>query len=327
MMKRMTAAVFAVLCLILLIPNVAYAIHSEPSTLTVIMTYDEIPLEGSNVAVCLVADARMENGLVFFDATPAFSGVETDFVNLTTEKNIILASRLNAYAFANNIARSAKVTDKRGKAVFANLSAGLYLVAQMDGDQSQYIIAPYLVMVPNADPLVRNSWDHAVTSYPKTEPVKRDISVHVYKLWKGTNSPPSSIQVQLYRNGSPYGDLVSLNAGNDWAYSWGALNPNDKWWVDEIVVPAGYIKSVSGDMRNGFIITNSKTDPKMPDEPEKPGKSFVPPKTEDASNMQLWIVLIAASFLGLLTVLCALNAKRLARIFTRKQPPCEGEPH
>ena len=42
------------------------------------------------------------------------------------------------------------------------------------------------------------------------------------------------------------------------------------------------------------------------------------PKTNDDSNMQLWIMLIAAGSIGLLAVLIVMNSKRFTRILPRK---------
>jgi len=288
------------------------------------MDYGDTPLKGINVTTCLVADAVVDaNGNVVFTATQAFAGVGADFTNLTEDKNIALAASLDAYASDNNISRSAKLTDSNGEAAFTNLSAGLYLVAQKDNGSSGYIIAPYLVMVPEVDTATRGGWDYNVISYPKTEPTKIDVtttSISVYKIWKGTDSPPNSVSVQLYQNGSPYGSTVSLNVGNHWSYTWNSLDVKYTWSVDEINVPAGYVKTVSGNMSNGFIITNIKYTPLTP--PQTGGTPAptrdIPPKTGDNSNMPLWVMLIIAGSFGLLAVVYVLSSKRLARIFKRK---------
>ena len=309
MTKRMTAIVIAIICL-LLTPSIAYALDSEPSTLTVVMKYGETPLEGLNIAICRVADAREDRGNILFDATEEFAGAKPDFTDLTKEKNVALAAKLNAYASANKVSRSAKLTDKKGEAIFSSLSAGLYLVAQVNSESSEYIIDPYIVIVPqlfSRDGILGH--EHEVVSYPKTEPTKRVvqlISVNVYKVWEGTSNPPNSIQVQLYQNGKAYGSAVTLNAGNYWRHTWDQLNPKDTWTVDEVSVPSGYTKTVTGNTGTGFVITNKKTTT-PPTSPPKP------PDTGDTSNQQLWTILLIAGSVGLLAVLCALISKRLSR--------------
>ena len=167
-MKRLITVFFAAVLLLALVPSIVFAANSEPCSLTVIMKRGEEMLKGIEVAVCLVAGAKEEA----YVAEPAFSGAGADFTILTKEKNIALAASLDTYALANSIARSVKVTDSGGKAVYSGLSSGLYLVAQVNGENSEYIIAPYLVAIP-AQRQTRDGWDYDVIAYPKSEPVKR----------------------------------------------------------------------------------------------------------------------------------------------------------
>jgi len=292
-MKRLLSVALAAVCMLLLIPNATYAFHSELSNLTIVMEYGGATLRGIEVTVCRVSDASLEGGSVTYNATEAFSGAGADFTNLTREKNIALATALHAYACANNIVRRSKITGSDGKATFTGLSAGLYLVAQGDGGNREYAAAPYLVSVSDS-----------VISFPKTEPVKpgaETISVSVYKIWVGTDNPPGGIQVQLYRNGNPHSDPVTLNTRNYWRCAWDNLNSGDAWTVDEINVPEGFVKTVSGNISSGFIITNTrKTQAGVgpPKSPLNPGY----PKTDDTSNIQFWILLNAVSCIGLLAV-------------------------
>ena len=312
MTKRITAVILAMIFVLMLAPNFTWAMDSEPSNLTIVMEYDGSPLKGINVAISRVADAKEENGGVIFSATQEFAGAGADFSDLTKQKNIALAAVLDAYASANNIAMSARVTGSNGRATFTGLPAGLYLVAQRDGENSLYIVAPYLVAVPGLN-AAGDGWDYDVVSYPKTEPVKREeelVSVSVFKIWKGTNNPPNNVVVQLYRNGDPYGGAVSLNAGNYWSYTWDSLNPKYTWTVDEPAVPTGYKKSVSGSVSTGFIITNTKTTGGT-DQPPGPanGKTTgAAPRTWDASNTFLWTMLLITSSVGLLFIFCSLLA-------------------
>jgi hypothetical protein len=304
-MKRLLSIALAALMLLALLATGAAA-TSQPPTLTVAMKYGNTPLGGIHVAVCRVADLK-EKAYV---STQAFAGAGADFTNLTKEKNIALAASLNAYAIANDVPRSVKVTDSGGKAVYAALAPGLYLVAQVDGENSEYIIAPYLVAVRED-----------VTASPKSEPIKRStesVSVSVTKIWKGAGGHPGSVQVQLYRDGKPHGAPVTLSGDNHWTHTWADLSAADPWTVDEINVPAGYAKAVSGSVSSGFFITNTKQEPpSTPGEPTSPPSPAVP-KTEDTSNMLLWVTLIACSFFGLIAVFFfALKTRRVARVRAR----------
>jgi len=260
-MKRFTLIIIAAICMLLQNPTAVYAVNSQPSNLTVIMEYGDITLSGINVAVCRVADAREVKGAIVYEAVQAFSGMGIDFSDMTKEKNIALAASLDAYASANNIEQSVNITDNNGKATFSGLAAGLYLVAQKDAETSEYVVAPYLVALPNLSE-TGDGWNYNVTAYPKTEPIKRNVdttSVSVFKIWVGPDSPPSDILVQLYKNSQPYGDAISLSNKNYWSYTWDGLSAGDTWTVDEFDVPAGYIKTISGSSSAGYIIINTST--------------------------------------------------------------------
>ncbi|MCL2672216.1 MAG: Cna B-type domain-containing protein, partial [Clostridiales bacterium] len=90
------------------------------------------------------------------------------------------------------------------------------------------------------------------------------IDVNVTKVWAPMPAPagithPTSVQVQLLRDGDPYGDPVTLNSGNSWYHEWTELDPAFTWTVEEVSVPDGYTVSYGGDVTNGFIVTNTKT--------------------------------------------------------------------
>ncbi|MGN0709774.1 MAG: Cna B-type domain-containing protein, partial [Anaerovoracaceae bacterium] len=98
--------------------------------------------------------------------------------------------------------------------------------------------------------------------------------VTVTKSWKDGNDKdglrPDSIQVQLYdvtkgsENAAAVGDPVTLNAENNWTYTWTDLNKKKskgteiKYAVREVNVPAGYDAEVTGTQDSGFTITNSE---------------------------------------------------------------------
>ena len=267
-MKRYLLIALAVACMLLTLPNAAYALDVQPSTLTVIMKHGDITLRGYDIAVCLAAGAKEDNGSVVYTAAEAFAGAGADFTDLTEEKNIALAATLDAYAVARNIPRASKVTDNDGKAVFKGLSAGLYLVSQVEDEDSKYVIAPYLVMVPSLNVKLQG-WNHNVIAYPKSEPVKRDVktnTVSVYKVWAGVDCPPDvSILVQLYRGGVPYGNCVTLDARNNWSYTWEGLDQEGPWTVDEFDVAEGFAKTIAGSASTGFVITNTRRSPGAPE--------------------------------------------------------------
>ena len=140
-------------------------------------------------------------------------------------------------------------------------------------------------------------------------------SISVSKFWDdGDNADdirPESIKVQLYADGEPYGDPVTLDAENEWAHVWNGLpQKNEKkdivYTVGEPDVPEGYTAAVSGDAENGFTITNTHepAKPKTP-EPDKPSVDKTP-QTGDGSI----VVIAAVALVGIVALVAALLLRR-----------------
>jgi len=328
MKKRLAAGVLALVCLLLTAPYASAALdNTKLSTLTVYCANGD-PIPGMHVTACKVADMT-ENGGIVYTALPEFAGANVDWNQLTTasfaklnDLMIPMSETLDAYATANKIARVEKITDGNGNAVYTDLEPGLYLVAQTAGTASGYDMAPYLYQVPlpeSRDDNGNYKWNYNILIEAKITPNDKPsfISVNVYKYWKNTYSHPDSVQVQLYENGKAYGPAVSLSDGNLWTYLWTGLSPDSVWTVDELNVPAGYNKSVTGDAKQGFIITNTKqntptTTPYVTTTPSgRLNKTTDLPKpTGDGSNAPLWIALIVVSLGALFAAFYALSYKR-----------------
>ena len=259
MIKRFARVILAAVCALAMMPVPALAF--EASALTVVVKYGSVYIQGIDVAVCRVADLQ-ENG-TGYQAVPAFSGAGVEFRGLTTTEAVIaIAKSLDAYTAANRIQQVSKPTNAQGGAVFEGLAAGLYLVTQGNPQDSGYVMAPYLAAVPTRT-RTAGGWDYNVTTFPKIEPRMlvqpgNVISVSVYKVWVGAGAHPGSALVQLYRNGMVYGNCVTLGAGNDWSHIWTGLDPKAAWTVDEVDIPAGYTKSISGSVAGGFVVTNTR---------------------------------------------------------------------
>ena len=97
------------------------------------------------------------------------------------------------------------------------------------------------------------------------------IDIPVEKVWASASTlQPTSVTVQLYKQiGSgektAEGAPVTLNAGNNWKYTWEDLPKHGKdgddvveitYSVEEEPIPAGYTVVVTGDM-TGYTITNT----------------------------------------------------------------------
>ena len=94
------------------------------------------------------------------------------------------------------------------------------------------------------------------------------IDISVTKVWSDSDNKegfrPDSIQVRLSADGEQVGDLLTLDASNNWSGSWKNLpKTNHKkeinYKVSEVNPSERYTVSVTGDATNGFTVTNSRT--------------------------------------------------------------------
>ena len=94
--------------------------------------------------------------------------------------------------------------------------------------------------------------------------------IRVNKEWTiddgGTRA--DSVTVQLYCDGQPWGDPVTLSDSNDWTTLWEELPVGHSWSVVEINVPAGFTSSVTQE-DSVITITNDDIPTDIPD-PERP---------------------------------------------------------
>ncbi len=111
-------------------------------------------------------------------------------------------------------------------------------------------------------------------------------SLTVQKEWANDSEDirPESVKAQLYQDGVPYGEAVTLNTDNNWQYTWENLPSNHQWTVRETDVPENY---TSTQERSGTVITitNTYTPPEEPgpgpgpDPDPDPGRRPNPPST------------------------------------------------
>ena len=145
----------------------------------------------------------------------------------------------------------------------------------------------------------------------QTAPIVNTTNVAVGKVWQdGDNQDgirPSGISVQLYRNGEPYGNPVTLNEENSWWYRWDHLDAESSWTVDELNVADGYTKTITKNAVNAWVIVNTHT-PKTQTIVPTDTSAAVPTQnqnltgrgagTGDESNLLLWFALMAVTGVG-----------------------------
>ena len=308
----------AMLCLCLcLIPCTAFAVSTadakEPiltekdCTLTVSYRAGEISFSGETVELYKIADASPS---AKYTLAPSFekSKLVLNGIQTNSEWNIVRWT-LESYILSNKTEPvQIGKTDAFGKVTFSGLEPGLYMVSalQINKNDLDYLFDSALVALPGLDS--NGSWEYKVSVSAKPEilpPIFPDgeTEFKVIKLWKGEERKadrPSSIEVEIYRNGKLY-ETVVLSEKNHWSYSWSAKDDGARWDVSERNVPKNY--SVTLEERGtAFVLTNTYSPEGSETSPE------IPPDTGDTFNFLLYAVLMFVS--GAVLILFGITGKR-----------------
>ena len=237
---------------------------------------DNAPVEGVQMKLYRVGTWNNHNELTW---VAPFDGYRLKFYYDDNVKLGLLTDTLCDYIVRDDVKPLMQAeTDKDGVVVFTGLESGVYLVMgeSYTVDDYTYIPRAALAAVDEWTP-VEIEIKHDTEYHPPKAPT---VSRHVIKVWSGDSvqTRPSSIDVQLLRNGKVY-DTQTLSRKNDWRYSWKDLDPDYSWTVVEKTVPIGY--SVDIELKGlTFVITNIKDEtPDQPDEPVIPDNPNIPDDT------------------------------------------------
>ena len=116
----------------------------------------------------------------------------------------------------------------------------------------------------------------------------KTTDISVMKKWVGDEAEdrPDSITVNLLKNGEPMEDMsLTLDQSNNWMGKFEKLPLTDEdgktieYTISENEVK-GYTSKITGNMVDGFVITNTKPEPEEPGEPEEPDKPDKPDKSD-----------------------------------------------
>ena len=288
-MKKIRRCIIPLLLMFLMLQGTAYAAGSIDSTRDVQLTLSyqdkNTPLVGAEFRIYLVATVDETGELSVTDAFKQFN-VDIRGENDAAWKN--LASTLEGYVLRDSItATDSGKTNQNGNLTFPTgskkLTQGLYLVLGQRHAQGsyRYNASPFMVMLPSQD-IEKNEWSYEVSVNPKHDSSKipddsSTVTRKVLKVWDDAGNEslrPQEVVVQLLRDGKVY-DTVTLNAANNWRYTWTGLNDRYTWTVAEKELK-GYKVTVT---REGvtFVVTNtySPDEPDKPDEPDEPNDDTV----------------------------------------------------
>lgn len=268
-------------------------------------TYEGKLLENINVKLYKVADFT-DNSRSEIVMKDAFKDFELDIDKLVSSDALEESARLcESFIREHSIKPLATIiTYENGKAVFSNISDGIYLVMQSQVNYDEYTVTsvPFYVQVPFVDK--DGNVNYQVTTYPKNEVVyPEDMDeLSVIKIWKDNNNKdkmrPDYIEVGLYGNGQ-LKETVVLNNINNWSYTWSDLSKDVVWNVEEIKVPDNY-RMTSERNQNHITITN---------EFDSDGDSYEIADTGDKMRMGFYVMLFAVSG-GLILIYVKCRRKR-----------------
>ena len=280
--NRIVNMVIAVLLCICFVTPVFTAYAQNDCHLTVIIKNEQATAYVPDFEVGLCQVAYLQSGV--YHLTDAFASSGIALAELSKSNNSVHAAAIVEYINKNNISYATQITQDNGKAVFGNLSRGIYVVFAKKGHSVDF--APFIVFLPQSVNGVNN---HYVISTPKTTDKddgqggdEQYKSVTVTKIWDDGNDKdslrPESVTVKLYQNGTLYKKVV-LSGSNSWKHTFTNLPVTAAYSVKEDAV-SGYTASYSGNEADGFVIVNKHTS----------GGGFVPPADSYAniSVKKLW---------------------------------------
>lgn len=323
--KKITAVLCSLMAALLLLPVPALAAGSIDTgrevQLTISYQDGKTALSGAAFDIYRVAAVDATGEL-----TPVspFDQFNVDIRGKNDAAWKALASTLEGYVLRDDIKPTdSGKTDRQGLLTFPNqaehLEQGLYLVLGHRHTQGGriYDAAPFMVLLPALDEDA-NDWLYDVTVNPKhessPEPDGDTITRKVLKVWADEGHEkdrPQEVIVQLLRDGKVF-DTVTLNAANNWRYTWDDLDDRYTWTVVEKELK-DYTVTVT---REGvtFVVTNTYTEdipdeptpttPTTPTTPDTPGKPTLP------QTGQLWWPVPLLLAVGLLFLVLGLLRRR-----------------
>lgn len=224
-------------------------------------TYVE-PIKGTPATVNLSAEVTYDGAA---PADGAYSVVLSDKTTgnvVQTKKNVGKNVTFDALTFDNEGTYNYTVSEQVGTSTTINYDATVYdvavNVAKDANGNYQATTSTQKAGVAFTGTIVFANTKKSSTTNTTT----KTTTVTVTKVWKSDkeSSRPTSVSVQLYRNGSVYGSAVRLTEEKNWKHTWSNLDSSYEWTVNETAVPTGYTRSVTHSGNDWTITNTAKTD-------------------------------------------------------------------
>ena len=240
-------------------------------------------LSGLNVHLYRVASVSKDGS---YEYTNEFKDAENTSIDLnkleTSEELKNAAMTLKGYAASQKgVIKQANSSTLS----YTNLKTGLYLITadNLELNGTTYTYLPYLISLPQG-----TDYDVSIDFIKYSKNPSHEYKI--VKRWvdKGLTHP-EKIEVELY-NGSALVETITLDAKNNYAYSWKtdqAINYSIK--EKNVKGYKGIVSSSSNEQSTEYIITNTSVD--------TPSTNV---KTGDSTRINHWIMLMSAA--GLLLI-------------------------
>lgn len=166
-LKKRMAVLLLAAWMIFAANSIVYA-HDVPDltregSVTVSMTYGGRPVSGGTLTMYRAGDVAENDGDYSFPLSAAFAGSRVSLENIQSDW---LAEQLADYAEENAVSGVTANIGDTGKAVFRNVTPGLYLLVQSKAAQGYLAADPFLVSVPMME---NGVYIYDVDASPKTE--------------------------------------------------------------------------------------------------------------------------------------------------------------
>ncbi|MGN0243037.1 MAG: Cna B-type domain-containing protein [Lachnospiraceae bacterium] len=227
------------------------------------------------VSLCQIAKSSGQQ----YDLTESLKDSGIAISDIISQNNAEYAKEMVQYIQEARLVCMSGKTDQTGRVVFRELEKGIYLV--FCKEKQSYVFNPYFVFIPT---MVNEIEDYDISSTPKTcrnqsghsgGYVGGGMSITVTKIWEDNGDAagkrPDSITVNLKRNGVVCGS-ATLEQETGWRHSFLGQPLDGKYSVEEEKV-RHYETSYSGDVANGFIITNRYDEKKPTGQSDDKGKA------------------------------------------------------
>ncbi len=290
-MKRLAMAFFVlVVASIIALPAVAWGDGvdyrftgyssddlASGKTGTVEMKFPENRPDGLTVDLYRVADVSVDGFTFTSDFKPYVADIEWLKESSSTELDgdwSVVAETLIAHAQADGIKPYKTTKAKDRVASFADLPLGLYMVKtrNVTVDGSTYTFSPAITALP-LPASAKTDTLYTVTLDPKGSVAGADRrTMKIVKHWveaKGSNaaSKVKSIEVQLLRDGTKWGDPVTLSADNNWTYEWEDTEGSHEWSASEKAINGSTVvwsRKVTLSEDNTIVLTNTEVSEDTP---------------------------------------------------------------